>query len=115
MTDQTAEMRGLAYISGDAELIKLIEEPDDCFALPKPECIPDGVSAEDCVVRVKFPSYIKYPADKDKYLLTYTVEGTTYATFTEDQLMRDDNGKLVSPRFDLHWQVLELSRHQYMY
>lgn len=108
---QTAEMRGLAYISGDAELIKLIEEPDDCFALPKPECIPDGVDAEDCVVRVKFPPYIKYPEDRDKFLLTYTVGGETKAKFTEDQLQKDDKGNYISPRFDMHWGVLELARN----
>lgn len=99
---QTAEMRGLAYISGDTELIKLIEEPDDCFALPKPECIPDNIDAEDCVVRIKFPEYIKYPEDRDKYLLTFTSGGITKAKFTEDQLLRDENGKIKSPKFDMH-------------
>lgn len=109
---QTAEMRGLAYISGDAELIKLIEEPDDCFALVKPECIPDGVDAEDCVVRIKFPEYIKYPEDRDKYLMTFTSGGAIKARFTEDQLLRDENGKIKSPKFDMHWGVLELARGQ---
>ena len=109
---QTAEMRGLAYISGDAELIKLIEEPDDCFALAKPECIPDSVDAEDCVVRIKFPEYIKYPEDRDKYLMTFTSGGAIKARFTEDQLLRDENGKIKSPKFDMHWGVLELARGQ---
>lgn len=99
---QTAEMRGLAFISGDKDLTRLILEPDQCFAKVKPECIPDGIDAEDCVVRLKFPAYITLPEDKDKYLMTYASGGEIKATFTEDQLLRDDEGNIVSPRFDMH-------------
>lgn len=99
---QTAEMRGLAFIAGDKDLTRLILEPDQCFAKVKPECIPAGIDAEDCVVRLKFPSYITRPEDKDKYIMTYASGGEIKATFTEDQLLRNSDGTIASPRFDMH-------------
>lgn len=107
---QTAEMRGLAFLSGDRKLLKMLLEPDECWAKVKPEEVPEGIDPEDCVVRIAFPDYINLPKDKEKYLLTYTTEGITHAKFTEDQLLRDENGKIVSPKFDMHWGVVELSR-----
>lgn len=107
---QTAEMRGLAYISGDEKLIALIEDPDECFAKVKPECVPEGIDPEDCVVRLSYPDYISKPDNKDDYIMTYTVNGDIKARFTEEQLLRDDSGKIVSPRFDMHWGVLEMAR-----
>lgn len=108
---QTAEMRGLAFIAEDRELMRMILEPDDCFAMVKPDCIPDGIDPEDCVVRIKFPDYVQYPNDKDKFLMTYSADNEIKATFTEDQLLRDSDGNIVHPRQDMHWQVCELSRH----
>ena len=108
---QTAEMRGLAFISGDKDLMRMILEPDDCFGIPKPECLPEGVDAEDCVVRLKYPDYVMLPADKDKFLMTYTSGGVIKATFTEDQLQRNPDGSFKGPRFDMHWGACELSRN----
>lgn len=108
---QTAEMRGLAFISGDRDLMRMILEPDDCFGIPKPECIPDGIDAEDCVVRLKFPNYVTMPADKDKFLMTYSSGGVVKATFTPDQLQRNPDGSFKGPRFDMHWGACELSRN----
>ena len=99
---QTAEMRGLAFISGDNDLMRMILEPDSCFGVPKPECIPEGIDAEDCVIRLSYPDYVMYPEDKDKFIMTYASDGAIKATFTEDQLLRDSNGELVHPKFDMH-------------
>lgn len=107
---KTAEMVALAYITGDSVLLKLLEEPDECFARVKPECVPEGIDPGDCVVRLSFPPYITAPPDRDKYLMTYTSDGVTHAAFTEDQLLRDAAGKVVSPAYDSHWGVLEISR-----
>lgn len=108
---QTAEMRALAYIAGDRELLKMILEPDDCFALVKPDRIPKGVDKDACVVRLKYPEYVHFPEDKEKYIMTYTVNKKVIATFTEDDLDRDEFGNLKHPKFDMHWQVCELSRN----
>ena len=107
----TAEMRGLAYISEDRALKKLILEPDENFAKVKPECVPDGIEAEDCVVRLAFPKYVTLPSDKDKFLMTYSTDNKIKATFTEDQLLHDENGNIVHPSYDMHWGVSELARH----
>lgn len=108
---QTAEMRGLAFIAGDKDLMRMILEPDDCFGIPKPECLPEGIDAEDCVVRLKYPDYVMLPADKDKFILTYAADGEIKATFTEDQLQRNPDGSFKGPRFDMHWGACELSRN----
>ena len=108
---QTAEMRGLAFISGDKDLMRMILEPDDCFGIPRPECIPEGIDAEDCVVRLKFPAYVTLPADKDKFLMTYSAGGEIKATFTPEQLQRNSDGSFKGPRFDMHWGACELSRN----
>lgn len=99
---QTAEMRGLAYISGDTYLIKMIEEPDDCFVCVRPEFVPDGYSEEDITIRVKWPEYVQYPADKDKYINTCTLDGTTVLQATPDMFARKDDGSLIHPKFDMH-------------
>jgi hypothetical protein len=106
----TAEMRGLAFISEDEELLHLLLDPDENFGIPKKECIPSGVDAEDCKVRLKFPDYIKYPEDKEKFIMTFSTDGEIKAKFTEDQLQRNEDGTLKHPAQDLHWQVSELAR-----
>ena len=106
----TAEMRGLAFISEDEELLHLLLDPDENFGIPKKECIPAGVDAEDCKVRLKFPDYIKYPDDKEKFVMTFSTDGEIKAKFTEDQLQRNEDGTLKHPAQDLHWQVSELAR-----
>lgn len=108
---RTAEMRGLAYISGDKQLKKLINDPDDCFALVKPVYLPEGIAQEDCTVRLKFPDYIKFPEDKDKYVMTYTVEGNLIKKFSDEELLRDKKGNICHPRYDMHWTTAEMSRH----
>lgn len=107
---QTAEMRGLAYISGDQDLIDLIEKPDTRFAKVKPEFIPEGVDPEDCTCRLSYPAFISNPPNKDEYIMTYTVNGEVKARFTEDMLLTDVQGNIVSPKYDMHWGVLELAR-----
>lgn len=99
---QTAEMRGLAFLSGDKKLLKILLEPDECWAVVDPKYVPEGIDPSECVVRIAFPEYIQYPKDKEKYLLTYATDKTIHAKFTEDQLLRDSNGKIVSPKFDMH-------------
>lgn len=107
----TAEMRGLAFISEDEDLLRLLLDPDENFGIPKKECIPDGVDPDDCKVRLKFPEYIKYPEDREKFIMTFSTDGEIKAKFTEDQLQRNEDGTLKHPAQDLHWQISELSKH----
>lgn len=100
---QTAEMRGLAFISGDKDLIRLITEPDPMFAKVKPEFSVN----DDCVCRLDFPPGITLPG-KEAYLMTYTEDEKILARFTPDQLMRDVNGNIVHAKYDMHWSLAEM-------
>lgn len=106
---QTAEVRSLAFISGDEMLMGAILNPDPNFAKVKPEYIPEG--QEDCVCRLSFPPHVQQPEDKDKFLMTYTVEGVEIARFTEDMLERDEEGNIAYAKFDMHWTTTEATYH----
>lgn len=107
---KTAEMVVLAYVSEDEVLKDFITGVDKNMALVRPDRVPDGINPEDVVVRLAFPDYIDSPPDKDKFLMTYSSDGVIHATFTEDDLLRDENGEIVHPGNDSHWQVCEVSR-----
>lgn len=99
---QTAEMRGLAWLSGDKEMQAQILYPDPNWAYVDPKYVPEGADPEDYVVRLAFPDYIKQPADKEKFLMTRAKDGKILEKYTEDQLWRDENGKIKGPRYDFH-------------
>lgn len=103
---QTAEIRGLAFISEDEDLIRIITEPDPCFAKVRPEFMVD----EDCVCRLDFPDELKGVSDdiKKSVVMTYTVDGECLARFTPEQLLRDANGSIVHSKADLHWSLAEM-------
>jgi uracil-DNA glycosylase family 4 len=103
---QTAELRGWAYISGCQKMIDLIIKPDKNFARVKPEKMVD----EDCVCRLDYPEELAAgmtEEEKEKYRMTYTVDGDVKATFTEDDLERDAEGNIVFYKQDLHWGLAE--------
>ena len=99
---QTAEMRGLAWLSGDKEMQAQILYPDPNWAYVDPKYVPEGADPEDYVVRLAFPDYIKQPADKEKFLMTRAKDGKILEKYTEDQLWHDENGKIKGPRYDFH-------------
>lgn len=99
---KTAELLGWSYISGDQQMIDLITKPDLNFARVKPEKMVD----EDCVCRLAYPDYIE--GDYPQYVMTYTTEGRVKATFTEEDLLRDDQHQLVHTGQDLHWSLAEM-------
>lgn len=109
---QTAEMRGLAWISGDKEMQSQITDPDPNWAFVDPSLVPDGESQEDYVVRLGFPYYVTEPQDKEKFLLTRAKDGKILEQYTEEQLWRDDNGKVKGPRYDFHWGTAERGLHK---
>ena len=104
---QTAEMRGLAWLSGDKEMQAQILYPDPNWAYVDPKYVPEGADHEDYVVRLAFPDYIKQPADKEKFLMTRAKDGKILEKYTEDQLWHDENGKIKGPRYDFHWGTAE--------
>jgi len=88
---QTAEIRGLAFISGDKNLIDIVCNPDLNFAVTK----------DDKKVRLSFPHEV-FPAstqEEYKHLLTSP---------DDPSLIRKDDGSLKHPKQDLHWSLAEM-------
>lgn len=86
---QTAEVVTLAYLSGDNRLLSAVLDPDVQFAQDKDGkvyriCYADycGVSEEN-----RDPAYLHDPDDP--------------------RWLRDDDGKLIHPKRDLHWEAVE--------
>jgi len=88
---QTAEIRGLAFISGDQGLIDIICNPDLNF----------GVSLKGEPLRTGFPSDVfdLQQQEKFKHILT---------PVDSELLKRNDKGELMHPKQDLHWSLAEM-------
>lgn len=88
---QTAEIRGLAFISGDKNLIDIVCNPDLNFAVTK----------DEKKVRLAFPPEV-FPAhaqEEYKHLLYDK---------SDPILLRKEDGSLKHPKQDLHWSLAEM-------
>lgn len=94
---QTAEIRGLAFISGDKSLIDIVCLPDVNFAI-----LPDDKGGEDKKVRLCFPpdGSISEAVQKANQHLLYSPE--------DPSLIRKPDGSLKHPKQDLHWSLAEM-------
>ena len=88
---QTAEIRGLAFISGDKNLIDIVCNPDLNFA----------VTADDKKVRLSFPFEVFPPSAQEEY---------KHLLISPDDpsLLRKGDGTLKHPKQDLHWSLAEM-------
>jgi uracil-DNA glycosylase family 4 len=88
---QTAEVRGLAFISGDDNLIKIMTQPDEQFGI-------DANTGKQ--LRLKYDHNCGIPVDKqDPKFLTDP---------NDSRLKRKADGQLVHPSADLHWSLAEM-------
>jgi uracil-DNA glycosylase family 4 len=99
---QTAEIRGMAYISGDRNLMRLMNDPDPEWAFTK-----DGYK-----VRVAYTDFSLsgIPTNKQNpdYILKRMEGGKVIAEYTEADLIRNEQtGEVVHCRYDLHWSIAE--------
>ena len=99
---QTAEIRGMAYISGDRNLMRLMNDPDPEWAFTK-----DGYK-----VRVAYTDFSLSGIPTDKQNPDYRMkrmEGSkVIAEYTEADLIRNEQtGEVVHCRYDLHWSIAE--------
>ena len=97
---QTAEIRGLAFISGDTTLIRMMTEKDTQFAKLK---------GSDTYVRVAWQDYSDVPPENrtPDVLFKVMASGKVKQTVTEDDLDRDADGNLIYAPHDLHWSLVE--------
>lgn len=92
---QTAEIRGLAFISGDENLIRIMTEPDKQYRKVKTE---DGQSK---FVRVYFDE-----------LLGISDELYANVLSPDADFEVTDDGQFISPQADLHWSLAEMVTHK---
>jgi hypothetical protein len=99
---QTAEVMGLATISGDPALIKLMTEEDKQFGALK------GGNLEKDRVRLCYdPNYKIAPEHQNPdFIMTVHKGGKVIRRLTEDDLHRRPDGSLWHPRHDLHWSLV---------
>lgn len=102
---QTAEVRGLAFISGDENLIRIMTRPDSQFGLSvnpmtgKKETVRLNY-AEDCGI----PPHNQNP----DFIMRVWVEGKFIRKVADSDLVRDKHGNIVNSKVDLHWSLAEM-------
>lgn len=97
---QTAEVRGLAFIAGDENLIRIMTEPDPQFAITsKDEKVRIGYAA-DCGIAPQ--------AREQRFIMSVWHEGEFVRTVQESELQRNSDGSLKHPKADLHWSLAEM-------
>jgi len=98
----TAEIRALAFLSGDANLIRIMTEPDDQFGF----ALVDG---KKHVIRLKYATDCGIPTcnQSDEFILASATKNKVQARVKASDLLRDPNGNLVHPPFDIHWSLVE--------
>ena len=98
---KTAEVRDLAFRSGDPALIKLMTMPDVGFVM-----VQDG--NDEVVVRYRWTvdSPVADEQRKDQFLLAQWENGKLLKQFEESQIILED-GNPVHPPYDLHWMLSE--------
>ncbi len=99
---KTAELRGLAFKSGDENLIRILTEPDPQFVVAKTPGGPQNV-------RVRYDRNCGIPpeARDPRFLMAYMDKGTLKRIKVEDVMIGAD-GKPVHPDVDLHWSLAEM-------
>lgn len=97
---QTAEIRGLAFISGDDNLIRLVTEPDPAFALLK-----DGTK-----IRLFYPDDAGIAPDQKnpEFLHAITKNGKVVRKVTAADYDLTPDGNFKHPKHDLHWSLAEM-------
>jgi hypothetical protein len=98
----TAEIRGLAFISGCKDLIRLMTEPDRQFGYLK--------SNPKTEIRLGYGETCGIPPENQdpKFVMAHKVDGE-WVKITEEDLLRDENGEIIHPeKTDLHWSIVEL-------
>lgn len=108
----TAEMVALAVISGDKDLMRILFDPDPEWARLKPGH-PTGAKA----VRVSFSDAnltgVPESARNPQFIMHVWKDGKCLGPVTEDDLMRNDSGKVINAKYDIHWSLIERTYGQY--
>lgn len=99
----SAELRGLAFMSGDEAMIRYMTEPDPQFG------IPIGGDPEEDRVRLCYADDCGIPEHgrNQDYIMAQVVEGKLIKRYAVDELMKNEDGSISHPSHDLHWSLVE--------
>ena len=97
-----AEIRALAYLAGDSNLIRILNEPDVQYGL----AVVDG---KQQAIRLMFTEDCGIPKDNwdSSLIMTATTKGNLIARVGWLDLLRDEHERLLHPPQDLHWSLVE--------
>lgn len=103
---QTAEVRGLAFISGDKAMISLVCDPDPQFGILK-----GSDMNEPTVIRLNYGPKCGIPPERQQaeFIMVHAEEGKIIKPVSVADLMVDEQGQLIHPRFDKHWALAEMT------
>lgn len=99
---KTAEVLGLACISGDKNLIRLMTEEDKQFAILKDD--------PESRVRLGYAEDYGVAADNQNpdFIMSLAKEGKVLKKVVSEDLLRKPDGTLQHPLHDLHWCLAEM-------
>jgi hypothetical protein len=101
---KTAEMFALGYISGDRDLLRILEEPDPEWAVLKPgRC---GPYTRVCYSSTEMTG-IPFAKQNQDYIMSVWKNGEFVGKVTEDDLERNPDGSVKHRSYDIHWSVVE--------
>ncbi len=90
MDFKTAEIMALAYVSGDENMMRVLNEPDEQFARIDPE-------DPKAVVRICYNENEGIPEAEQDPALLVSVE--------DPRILRNADGSIRHPKRDLHWEL----------
>ncbi len=99
---KTAEIRALAYIAPDQNLIRLMNDPDTQFALVK-------VKDDLVPVRIGYDKDCGIPTENqyEKFINAIASNNEIVRYVDPSEFVRDEAGNLEHPAADLHWSLVE--------
>lgn len=99
----TAEIRALAFVSGDENLIDIVTGRDAQFGLV-------AHKEETVTVRLAYSpkSGIRFDHQDPKYIMAFWKDGQLVKRVTEEDLLRNEDGSIRHPGYDLHWSLAEM-------
>ena len=99
----TAEIRALAFVSGDENLIDIVTGKDSQFGLVMHE-------GEAKAVRLSYSpkSGIRYDHQDPKFLNALWKDGKLVKQVEATELLKNSDGSIQHPGHDLHWSLAEM-------
>jgi uracil-DNA glycosylase family 4 len=97
---KTAEVFAIAYIAGDFDMIKTLTEPDDQYGLLMKD---DGTGRKE-------PKPVRVAYNRNTAITEDRQDASRLHDINDPDLLRNEDGSLVHPRRDVHWELAECDK-----